>query len=49
MLVNEIPQQELDRMREKTKPIAEKFSAEYDPAIVKLFNTELERVRAQKN
>jgi TRAP-type transport system periplasmic protein len=31
---------ELARMRDKTKPAAEKFSADYDPAIVKLFNSE---------
>jgi hypothetical protein len=35
-------------MREKTKPIAQKFSAEYDPEIVKLFNSELDRVHALK-
>src|SRR5918994_1060160 len=46
MQVNEVPQAELARMREQTKPIAERFSAEYDPAIVKLFNAELERVHA---
>jgi tripartite ATP-independent transporter DctP family solute receptor len=49
MQVNEIPQAELARMREKTKPIAEKFSAEYDPALVKLFNSELDRVHALNN
>lgn len=48
MAVNEIAPVELDRMREKTKPIAEKFSADYDPAIVKLFNSELDRVHALK-
>jgi TRAP-type transport system periplasmic protein len=35
-------------MRDKTKPAAEKFSADYDPAIVKLFNSELDRVHALK-
>jgi tripartite ATP-independent transporter DctP family solute receptor len=49
MQVNEIAPAELARMREKTKPIAEKFSAEYDPAIVKLFNAELDRVHALNN
>jgi tripartite ATP-independent transporter DctP family solute receptor len=46
MQVNEISQTELDRMREQTRPIAERFSAEYDPAVVKLFNSELDRIHA---
>ena len=29
----------------RAKPIAEKFSADFDPAKVKLFNDELERIR----
>ena len=49
MQVNEVPQTELARMREQTKPIAERFSAEYDPAIVRLFNGELDRVHALNN
>src|ERR671912_1916068 len=49
MQVNEVPQAELARMREQTKPIAERFSAEYDPAIVKLFKAELDRVHALNN
>jgi len=48
MEINEIAPSELDRMRAKTKPIAEKFSADYDPALVKLFNSELDRVHALK-
>ena len=49
MQVNEMTPAELDRMREKTKPIGERFSAEYDPATVKLFNSELDRVHGSKN
>jgi TRAP-type transport system periplasmic protein len=45
MAVNEIAPAELAKMREKTKPIAQKFSADYDPAIVKLFNAELDRIQ----
>lgn len=48
MEVNEISAAELAKMRDKTKPIAQKFSAEYDPEIVKLFNSELDRVHALK-
>ena len=36
---------ELARMRAAVKPVAERFSAEYDPAKVKLFNAELERIQ----
>jgi tripartite ATP-independent transporter DctP family solute receptor len=48
MEINEIAPAELARMRDKTKPIAQKFSAEYDQEIVKLFNSELDRVHALK-
>jgi TRAP-type C4-dicarboxylate transport system substrate-binding protein len=48
MEINEIVPAELAKMLGKTKPIAQKFSAEYDPEIVKLFNAELDRVHALK-
>ena len=48
MAVNDIAPAELAKMRDKTKPIAEKFSAEYDPSVVKQFNSELDRVHALK-
>lgn len=48
MEINEIAPAALARMRDKTKPIAEKFSADYDGAIVKLFNSELDRMHALK-
>jgi TRAP-type transport system periplasmic protein len=49
MQVNELTPAELDRMRETTKPIGERFAAEYDPATVQLFNSELERVHGSRN
>ena len=49
MQYNEVSQDELARMREQVKPIAQKFSAEYDPAIVTLFNTELARIHGKGN
>jgi hypothetical protein len=49
MEVNELAAAELGRMREKTKPIAQRFSAEYDPAIVRLFNAELEKIHGKSN
>lgn len=48
MQVNELAPAELGQMRETTKSIAARFSAEYDPATVELFNRELDRVHAAK-
>ena len=47
MEVNEIAPAELDRMRQATQPVKDKFIAEYDPGLVKLFQSELERVKTQ--
>jgi tripartite ATP-independent transporter DctP family solute receptor len=47
MQVNAVAPAELDAMRAATKPIAEKFSAEYDPIVVKIFNAELARVHGK--
>ena len=44
MVYNDIAPAELARMRAAVKPVYDKFSAAYDPAIVTLFKTELERV-----
>jgi TRAP-type transport system periplasmic protein len=49
MEVNELTAAELDRMREKTKPVGERFAAEYDPGMVQLFHSELDRIHAAKN
>jgi len=48
MQFNEIAPAEYARMQDATKPVVEKFSAEYDPARVKLFTSELARVRGSK-
>ena len=48
MAFNEIAPAEYARMQAATKSIAEKFSADFDPAKVKLFNEELARVRQIK-
>ncbi|WP_375459498.1 TRAP transporter substrate-binding protein [uncultured Enterovirga sp.] len=48
MQVNELAPAELAGMRATTKSIAEKFSAEYDPATVKLFDAELTRIHTAK-
>ena len=45
MQYNELAPAELARMRETARPVTEKFAASYDPAIVKLYNDELARIR----
>ena len=47
MQVNEIAPAELERMRERTSPIAQRFAAEYDPALVRLFDAEIARIRGR--
>ncbi len=46
MAVNELPPAELARMRTLLKPVADKFSASYDPAFMRDFNAEMDRIRA---
>ena len=45
MVYNEVSPAEQARMRAIAKPVTEKFAASYDPAVVKLFNSELARVQ----
>lgn len=44
MAYNDIAPAEMARMRETVKPVHDKFAASYDPAIVTLFKSEMERV-----
>jgi TRAP-type C4-dicarboxylate transport system substrate-binding protein len=44
MVYNDIAPAELARMRAEVQPVYEKFSAAYDPAVVTLFKSEIERV-----
>src|SRR3954470_7048116 len=44
MVYNDVPAAELAKMRAAVRPVYDKFSAAYDPAIVTLFKAELERV-----
>ncbi|MFZ4289740.1 TRAP transporter substrate-binding protein [Variovorax sp. HJSM1_2] len=46
MLINDVPAETLAKMRELTKPVAQKFEASYDPAIVKLYRAEMDKIRA---
>ena len=44
MIYNDIPPAELAKMRADVRPVYDKFAAAYDPAVVTLFRSELERV-----
>lgn len=44
MLYNEIAPAEQERMRAAVRPVYDKFAAAYDPAVMSLFKSELERV-----
>lgn len=46
MQVNEVSAATLVKMREITQPVAEKFAASLDPAMVKLYRDELAKARA---
>jgi tripartite ATP-independent transporter DctP family solute receptor len=48
MQVNDVPPATLAKMRELTKPVADKFAASYDPAVVKIYRAELEKAQAIK-
>ena len=44
MLYNDIAPAEMAKMRAEVKPVYDKFAASYDPAVMTLFKSELERV-----
>jgi TRAP-type transport system periplasmic protein len=48
MQVNEIAPAELERMRQMMQPVYDKFTAAYDPEVVKAFRAELDKIRARK-
>jgi hypothetical protein len=48
MQVNELAPAEVARMREKVKPVVDKFSREVGESIVTQTNSELARLRAAK-
>jgi TRAP-type transport system periplasmic protein len=45
MQFNEVSPAQQARMREIARPVTERFAASYDPAIVKLYQAELAKVR----
>lgn len=48
MKVTTLSSEEVARFREKTKPVADKYSASADPALVKLLNETIQQVRSAK-
>lgn len=46
MQFTDVAPAELGRMRDAIKPVVDKFSAEFDPARVRQFNSELQRIQA---
>jgi tripartite ATP-independent transporter DctP family solute receptor len=46
MQYNELSAAERDKLRRAVEPVVAKFSAEYDPAALKLFRSELARIQA---
>jgi tripartite ATP-independent transporter DctP family solute receptor len=47
MQINELAPTEVARMRQIVMPVYDKFTAEYDPAVVKTFKSELQRIHKQ--
>jgi hypothetical protein len=45
MQFNELSAAEQQRMGQVAKPVTDRLAASYDPALVKLYNDELARVR----
>ncbi len=45
MQINEVPKETIAKMREITKPVADKFAATYDPALVELYRAEMKKIQ----
>ena len=48
MQINDVAPQEIARMREKVKPVTEKYAGQVGEPLVKEFYAELDRARQQK-
>jgi TRAP-type transport system periplasmic protein len=46
MQINDVPPATLAKMQELTRPVADKFAASYDPAVVKVYRAEIDKVRS---
>jgi tripartite ATP-independent transporter DctP family solute receptor len=49
MKVNNLSNAEVVRMRQQTKPVVEKFSSSYDPELMRLYKSEMERIEKGSN
>jgi TRAP-type C4-dicarboxylate transport system substrate-binding protein len=47
MEVTELPPEELAKFREKAKPVADKYAAQLDPALVQQLHAEITKVRGK--
>jgi TRAP-type transport system periplasmic protein len=45
MQINDLPPQEIARMREKVKPVIDKYTAQLGPELVQEFYAEIEKAR----
>lgn len=48
MQINEVPAASIAKMREMTRPVADKFAATYDPSLVKLYRAEMDRIHGAR-
>ena len=48
MQINDVPPATLQRMRELTKPVADKFAGQYDQGLVRVYRAELEKAQAAR-
>lgn len=46
MKVNDVPAAELAKMRQSTVPVVDKFAASYDPALMKLYREEMDKIHS---
>ena len=49
MQVNDVPAEEIARMREKVQPVIDKYAPQVGEALVKEFYEELAKARGQKS
>ena len=45
--ITELSPAEVERFREKAKPVADKYAAQIDPALMKQVNDEIDKVRGK--
>lgn len=49
MQINDVSPATIAKLREITKPVADKFAATYDPTLVQLYRSEMQRIQASAN